>query len=183
MATVARVVTNSASVAELADDWLTAKRVLESAAQAEKSHSDRARRADLERWAVVLGEARGRSPTGDGPPIASLVLGDLSEEVLLGAMAAAKRRWSDATVARMPSKLRGFTYWLHRTGRKTRRVERLCAASASLPACSKTSRRRGLSGSDVRGKPETGTPLGCIRVRPRPALGQCAASGLGVVRA
>ena len=109
MATVARVVTNSASVAELADDWLTAKRALESAAQAEKGHSDRARRADLERWAVVVGEARGRSPIGDRPPIASLVLGDLSEDVLLAAMAAAKRRWSDATVARMLSTLRGFT--------------------------------------------------------------------------
>ena len=63
LATVARAVTNSASVAELADDWLTAKRALESAAQAEKGHSDRARRADLECWAVVLGEIRGRCPT------------------------------------------------------------------------------------------------------------------------
>ena len=106
----------SASVVELADDWLTAKRALESAAQAEKGHSDRARRADLERWAVVLGEARGHSPTSDRPPLASLVLGDLSEEVLLAAMGAAKRRWSDATVARMLSTLRGFTRWLHRTG-------------------------------------------------------------------
>ena len=52
----------SASVVELADDWLTAKRALESAAQAEKGHSDRARRADLERWAVVLGEVRGPLP-------------------------------------------------------------------------------------------------------------------------
>ena len=31
-------------------------------------------------------------------------------------MAAAKRRWSDATVARMLSTLRGFTRWLHRAG-------------------------------------------------------------------
>lgn len=106
----------SASVVELADDWLTAKRALESAAQAEKGHSDRARRADLERWAVVLGEARGHSPTSDRSPLARLVLADLSEEVLLAAMAAAKRRWSDATVARMLSTLRGFTRWLHRTG-------------------------------------------------------------------
>ncbi|MDQ6948334.1 MAG: hypothetical protein M3256_19245, partial [Actinomycetota bacterium] len=75
----------SASVVELADDWLTAKRALESAAQAEKGHSDRARRADLERWAVVLGEVRGRSPTADQPPIGNVVLSDLSEDVLLGA--------------------------------------------------------------------------------------------------
>lgn len=101
---------------ELADDWLTAKRALESAAQADKGNSDRARRADLERWAAVLGEARGHSPTSDLPPLANLVLGDLSEEVLLAAMAAAKRRWSDATVARMLSTLRGFTRWLHRSG-------------------------------------------------------------------
>lgn len=101
---------------ELADDWLTAKRALESAAQAEKGHSDRARRADLARWAVVLGEVRGRSPTANQPPTAGLVLSDFSEAVLLGAMAAAKQRWSDATVARMLSTLRGFTRWLHRAG-------------------------------------------------------------------
>jgi site-specific recombinase XerD len=106
----------SASVAELAEDWLTAKRALESAAQAEKGNSDRARRADLERWALVVAEVRGRSPTGDGPALAALALRDLSEEALVGAMAAAKRRWSDATVARMLSTLRGFTRWLYRAG-------------------------------------------------------------------
>ena len=37
------------SLLELAEDWLAAKRALESAAQAEKGNSDRARRADLER--------------------------------------------------------------------------------------------------------------------------------------
>ena len=104
------------SAAELAEDWLTAKRALESAAQAEKGNSDRARRADLERWALVVGEARGRSPNEDGSALARLVLSDLSEEVLVGAVAAAKRRWSDATVARMLSTLRGFTRWLHRAG-------------------------------------------------------------------
>ncbi len=81
------MVSTSASVVELAEDWLTAKRALESAAQAEKGNSDRARRADLERWALVLGEARGRSPTADQPPLASLMLVDLCEEVLLAAMA------------------------------------------------------------------------------------------------
>jgi site-specific recombinase XerC len=103
-------------VVELAEDWLTAKRALESAAQAEKGHSDRARRADLERWALVLAEVRGRSPTDDSPVLSLLALGDLSEEALTSAMAAAKRRWSDATVARMLSTLRGFTRWLHRRG-------------------------------------------------------------------
>ena len=106
----------SASVVELAEDWLTAKRALESAAQAEKGNSDRARRADLEPWAVVVGEVRGHSPTDDGAALAALTLRDLSEEPLIGAIAAAKRRWSDATVARMLSTLRGFTRWLYRAG-------------------------------------------------------------------
>ncbi len=42
------------SVAELAEQWLTAKRALESAGQAAKGHSDRARRADLARWGRLL---------------------------------------------------------------------------------------------------------------------------------
>jgi hypothetical protein len=45
----------------------------------------------------------------------ALTLDDLSEEVLVGATAAAKRRWSDATVARMLSTLRGFTRWAQKT--------------------------------------------------------------------
>ena len=103
------------SVAELAEDWLTAKRASESAEQADKGNSDRARRADVERWALVIAEVRGHSPT-DEPLLARLRLGDLSEDVLLAAVAGAKRRWSDATVARMLSTLRGFTRWLYRTG-------------------------------------------------------------------
>ena len=106
----------AASVAELAQDWLTAKQALESAEQAEKGNSDRARRADLERWGVVIGEALGHSPADGEPAITRLRLGDLSEGVLVAAVAGAKRRWSDATVARMLSTLRGFTRWLYRTG-------------------------------------------------------------------
>ena len=64
----------------------------------------------------MIGEARGRSPTDDGPALVRLTLSDLSEEALIGAVAAAKRRWSDATVARMLSTVRGFTRWLHRAG-------------------------------------------------------------------
>jgi site-specific recombinase XerD len=104
------------AVAELVEDWLTAKRSLESAAQASKGNSDRARRSDLERWALVIGEAHGRPPSDDQHLISALVPGDLSEEALVSAMAAAKRRRSDATVARMLSTLRGFTSWAHRRG-------------------------------------------------------------------
>jgi site-specific recombinase XerD len=110
------VPSTSTSLPELVEDWLTAKRALESAGQAEKGNSDRARRADLARWAVVIGEACGHSPTDEAPPISNLHLGDLSEEMLVAAVAGAKRRWSDATVARMLSTLRGFTRWLYRTG-------------------------------------------------------------------
>lgn len=99
----------STSVAELVEDWLTAKRALESAEQAEKGNSDRARQADLARWALVIAEAKGHSPTNEAPPITRLRLDDLSEEILVAAVARAKRRWSDATVARMLSTLRGFT--------------------------------------------------------------------------
>ena len=109
-----------ASVAELAEAWLTAKRANESAEQAEKGNSDRARRADLGRWALLIAEAVDHSPTADdAPPMKRLDLDDLSEDVLAAAIAAAKRRWSDATIARMLSTLRGFTRWLYRTGRIT----------------------------------------------------------------
>jgi integrase/recombinase XerD len=109
-----------ASLLDLAEDWLAAKRALESAAQAEKGHSDRARRADLERWAVVLGGAADGDHThGPRNALANLRVRDLHLEALIGAVGAAKARWSDATVARMLSTLRGFTRWLTRTGRLT----------------------------------------------------------------
>ena len=101
-------------VAELVEDWLTAKRALETAAQATKGNSDRARRSDLDRWALAIGESQGRPQPDDENLVSTLALSDLSEEVLVSAMAVAKRRWSDATVARMLSTLRGFTRWAHR---------------------------------------------------------------------
>ncbi len=62
------------------------------------------------------GRGPGRSPIDDEAALARMVLGELYEEVMIGAMAVAKRRWSDATVARMLSTLRGFTRWLYRRG-------------------------------------------------------------------
>ena len=108
--------TEPVGLSELVEDWLTAKRALESAAQAAKGNSDRARRADLERWALVIREAEGRPPSDGQPALSALNIDDLSEQVLVAAMAAAKRRWSDATVARMLSTLRGFARWAHRHG-------------------------------------------------------------------
>ena len=108
--------TGPVPVIELVEDWLTAKRALGSAVQVTKGNSDRARRSDLDRWALAIADAHGR-PHSDGQPLVSgLALSDLSEEVLVGAVAVAKSRWSDATVARMLSTLRGFTRWAHRRG-------------------------------------------------------------------
>lgn len=64
----------------------------------------------------MVGEARGRSDIDDEAALARMVLGELCEQVMIGAMAAAKHPWSDATVARMLSTLRGFTRWLYRCG-------------------------------------------------------------------
>ena len=106
------------SVAELAEQWLTAKRALESAGQAAKGHSDRARRADLARWGRLL-TAGSQDPDEElgldvATDLAGVGLGDLNTDALVGAVAAAKKAWSDATVARMLSTLRGFTRWLTR---------------------------------------------------------------------
>ena len=104
-------------MAALVEGWLAAKRALESTAQAAKGNSDRARRSDLERWALLMvGEVEGRLPRDGDPAVSRLSIGDLSKQVLVAAMAAAKRRWSDATVARMLSILRGFSRWAHRHG-------------------------------------------------------------------
>ncbi|MDQ6726232.1 MAG: hypothetical protein M3066_08735, partial [Actinomycetota bacterium] len=83
-----------ASLVELAEDWLTAKRAMESAAQAQKGNSDRARRGDLARWARLLLMASGRDQ-GDEVADAEVLwgqlrLGDLSSDNVVGAVAEAK---------------------------------------------------------------------------------------------
>ena len=105
------------SLLDLAEDWLAAKRALESAAQAEKGNSDRARRGDLERWASLLHDSNDSDEGGDPQEaLAQLRASHLHAEALIGAIGEAKARWSDATVARMLSTLRGFTRWLTRKG-------------------------------------------------------------------
>jgi integrase len=104
------------SLLDLAGDWLGAKRALESASQAEKGNSDRARRGDLERWAILF-DGSGAGGPGDGASaLARLRPSQLQADALIGAIGEAKGRWSDATVARMLSTLRGFTRWLSRGG-------------------------------------------------------------------
>jgi len=108
-------------LAELARTWLTAKRAMESSEQATKGHSDRARHADLARWGQLLTSAD-HEPVDAGArldvasALAHLSLSELSTDRLVDAVITAKRRWSEATVARMLSTLRGFTRWLTRQG-------------------------------------------------------------------
>ncbi len=107
------------SVADLAEQWLTAKRALESAGQAAKGHSDRARRADLARWGRLLAAPRNGATDEDTAldvttDLAKVTLSDLDTDQLVTAVATAKKAWSDATVARMLSTMRGFTRWLAR---------------------------------------------------------------------
>jgi len=108
-------------LAELARTWLTAKRAMESSEQATKGHSDRARHADLARWGQLLtsadhGRADAEARLDVASALAHLSLSDLSTDRLVDAVITAKRRWSEATVARMLSTLRGFTRWLTRQG-------------------------------------------------------------------
>ncbi len=134
-------------LAELAQTWLTAKRAMESSEQATKGHSDRARHADLARWGQLLTSTSISTSADHGPvdagarlgvasALAHLSLSELSTDRLVDAVITAKRLWSEATVARMLSTLRGFTRWLTRQGllardpcdsellRVTRRTER-----------------------------------------------------------
>jgi len=112
-------------LAELAQTWLTAKRAMESSEQATKGHSDRARHADLARWGQLLtfadhGRADVEARLDVASALAHLSLSELSTDRLVDAVITAKRRWSEATVARMLSTLRGFTRWLTRQGLLTR---------------------------------------------------------------
>ena len=109
--------TGRAPLVELAEDWLTAKRAMESAAQAQKGNSDRARRGDLARWARLLAVACGRQADADATDCwEKLGLADLSSDNVVRAVAAAKASYAEATVARMLSHLRGWTRWLYRSG-------------------------------------------------------------------
>ncbi|MDQ6613405.1 MAG: tyrosine-type recombinase/integrase, partial [Actinomycetota bacterium] len=109
------------SLVELAEDWLAAKGAMASAAQVQKGHSDRARRSDLARWGRLLSSAMGLGDEPEGRldlavDLASLSVPDLSSERITASVAEAKRRWSESTVQRMLSTLRGFTRWLARQG-------------------------------------------------------------------
>ncbi len=96
-------------LAQLAEDWLGAKRATESAEQTTKGNIDRARRGDLARWGNLLTLALddGRR-TEAAPPLALLTVDDLRAENIVRALGAGKVIYSEATLARMLSHLRSF---------------------------------------------------------------------------
>jgi len=101
--------------------WLRSSSNVTSRTQAAKGHSDRARNADLARWGQLLtstdhGRADVEARLDVASALARLSLSDLSKDRLVHAVITVKRRWSEATVARMLSTLRGFTRWLTRQG-------------------------------------------------------------------
>jgi len=109
------------SLVELAEDWLAAKGAMASAAQVQKGHSDRARRGDLARWGRLLSAGKGvaedeAAKLDLATDLAPLSVRDLTSERITASVAEAKRCWSESTVQRMLSTLRGFTRWLTRQG-------------------------------------------------------------------
>jgi integrase/recombinase XerD len=94
---------------EAAEDWLTAKRV--SRRQGDPGHSDRARRADLRRWAGAINTDPG--VLVDWGRIGA-ELGD--SDTLLRALDVLAGELADSSRQRMLSTLRGFTSYLTRRG-------------------------------------------------------------------
>lgn len=100
---------------ELAEDWLTVKRVGRRAD--DSGNSDRARRADLRRWASAINEVQGR-PAGDIDDHQSLSEWDRiglelgSTDLLLRALDRLADDVGPATRRRMLSTLRGYCRFL-----------------------------------------------------------------------
>lgn len=100
---------------ELAEDWLTVKRV---GRRAEDSgNSDRARRADLRRWASAINEVQGRPATADDDHQSMSEWDRIGRElgstdVLLRALDRLADDLGPATRRRMLSTLRGYCRFL-----------------------------------------------------------------------
>jgi len=136
---------------ELAEDWLAAKGAMASAAQVQKGHSDRARRGDLARWGRLLSAGKGvaedeAAKLDLATDLAPLSVRDLTSERITASVAEAKRCWSESTVQRMLSTLRGFTRWLTRQGH----LDDDPCEDEMLHATSRDQRRpRALSSDDI----------------------------------
>lgn len=114
----ARATKRGPSLTESAEDWLAAKRV--GRRLDDPGHADRARRADLRRWAgalaVVLGRADGEAPAGlDGWNRISV--DELADaDVVLRALDLLAGELAPSSRSRALSTLRGFCGWLVRRG-------------------------------------------------------------------
>jgi integrase/recombinase XerD len=103
---------------EIAEDWLAAKRVGRS--KDDPGNSDRARRADLRRWAAAINEVQGRRVPAfpphslDGWQYVMTELGDV--DVLLRALDLLGADLAPSSRQRALSTMRGFCGWLVRRG-------------------------------------------------------------------
>ncbi len=122
----------------------------------------RSRRADLARWGRLLTAAQHDVAEEDtgldvAADLAAVSLADLSTDELVTAIAAAKKAWSDATVARMLSTMRGFTRWLTR-----RQLLALDPCDSELLRVSSRSQRRPRAVEE----PEVEAMVAAARVEP-----------------
>ena len=109
---------SEASVVELAEDWLAAKRL---AGRSETDNSAQARRRDLCRWGRALQTTRGRTVNVDGSlnvevDLAGIRLRDLTADNCLHALSVLRSSGKASSTARMLSTWRGFCRWLVRRG-------------------------------------------------------------------
>ena len=103
--------------AELAEDWLAAKRV--GRRSDDPGNADRARRSDLVRWADAINTVQGRRLEHDQRSLAgwSSVLTELGDDaVLLRALDLLSGQLAASSTARALSTLRGFCRFLVRRG-------------------------------------------------------------------
>lgn len=104
------------ALADLAEDWLAAKRV--SARTDDPGNSDRARRDDLCRFGRALCEVLGREvPTGRfelETDLVGIAARDLTSDDLLRSLGLMRTSYSSATAARTLSTMRGFCRWMTR---------------------------------------------------------------------
>lgn len=103
--------------AELAEDWLAAKRVGRRGDDA--GHADRARRGDLIRWAEAINTVSGRQVEHPPHSLAgwSFVMTELTDETfMLRALDLISGRLAVSSTARALSTLRGFCGFLVRRG-------------------------------------------------------------------
>lgn len=106
------------SLSEVALDWCHAKSIT---AASTSGNSDKARRSDLARWGRVIrtvrGEAVDEAPQLDlEADLAGLSPSDLSSDVMLRSLDLLRRTYSDATLQRQLSSMRGFCRWMATKG-------------------------------------------------------------------